>query len=69
MSIQEAAKIIGVNETWVYRLIKAGRLRSVESGRRGRGKHTLLLRDDVERERFRRLAELEAKLRQARGEE
>lgn len=68
VSVEEASRMIGCNQTWLYRLIRAGRIRVEESGRRGRGKHTMLNRADVEREKETRAKMLEERLRKLKGE-
>lgn len=62
MTVDEVRDALGVSEGWVYCLIRAGRLRTVDAGRRGRGSHTTVLTEDVERERLKRREMLEKRL-------
>ena len=62
MTVDEVKTALGVSEAWIYRLIRAGRLTPVSTGRRGRGSHTTILARDVERERLKRIGELEREI-------
>lgn len=63
MTKEEARELLGVSAAWLYKLIAAGRIRVVEGGRRGQGKATTLVRDDVLREKERRAELLGRRLR------
>lgn len=62
MTISEASERIGVSAVWVWHLCKKGRLRVIETGV-GRGRHKIVAVEDVERERERRLARVDAQRR------
>jgi excisionase family DNA binding protein len=64
ITIEEARQSLGVGRTWIYTLIKKGRIRMIESGM-GKNPCTLLSRADVERQRQyrkKRLEELEKRM-------
>lgn len=58
ITVAEARQLLGVGRTWIYTLIKTGRIHMIESGK-GKAPCTLLSRADVEKERLRRRELLE----------
>lgn len=72
VTVREAAQMLGCSDTYIYELVRSGKVRRVDGGRRGKGQQSTVMREDIsawQQKRVRQAEERARRLKELSGGE